>query len=335
MGLFKKNKKWENFDGNINIYENLKYADIPKLLKEERIHSLQFYMFTSPNRKTWDVLNEFYQNNPHLGLHVFWYHSIDFSFLELIPSIRKLSISSFLTTDFTPILKLQNLRSLDIGETKSTYVDLSFISELKNLESVYIDGMKKGLDSISQLSLLKTLTLRGIKLPSLDLIRELKHLQELRLLFGSYKNLDAIAESRNLEKLEISRTRQISNFDFLDSLTNLISLCFEGMSRMEALPNFRGLRNLRKIQIDNNSSLIDISAIEQLDKLEQLVLFFPENFKADFRKRLMSQLIEILLRSESIKYTTLMNLMDEHDRLKLSSKGIERWNFSNPKIENI
>lgn len=335
MGLFNRSEKWENFSGNINIYENLKYSDIPLLVKEERIHSIQFYMFKNPSRKTWEVLNEFYQQNPELGLHIFWYDIVDFSFLDLIPSIKILSISSYLTIDFTPLLKIPNLKKLSIGETKSTHVDLSFISEFKNLESLYIDGMKKGLDSISNLSLLKILTLRGIKLSSLDLIIGLKNLRELNLLFGSYKNLDAISTLVNLETLEISRTRQIPNFDFLDFLTNLTSLSFEGMSKMETLPNLRGLKDLRKIMIDNNSRLIDISAIEQLKNLEQLVLFFPENFKADFRKTLMIQYLEILLSSESIKYATLINLMDEQTKQKLSLKGIKTWNFSNSKLEDV
>jgi len=334
MSFFNRRKKWENFNGNINIYENLKYSDIDKLLKEEQIHCIQFYKFKNPNRKTWEILNEFYQKNPKLGLHVFWYDIIDFNFLDLIPSVKALSITSYLTIDFKPLLKIPNLKKLGIGETKSTHVDLSFISEFNNLESLYIDGMKKGLDAISKLSLLKSLTLRGIKMSNLDLIIGLKNLRELNLLFGSYKNLDAISTIVNLEKLEISRTRQIPNFEFLDFLTNLKSLCLEGMSKMETLPNLRGLKNLKKIQIDNNSRLIDISSIEQLKSLEQLVLFFPENFKADFRRILLAQLLKVLLSSESIKFSTLIHLMDEQARIKLSAKGIESWNFSNPKIEN-
>lgn len=335
MNLFNRTEKWGNFSGNINIYENLKHDDIPKLAKEKEIHSLQFYTFKNPSRKTWEVLNEFYEQYPELGLHIFWHDVVDFSFLELIPSIKNLSVSSFLTSDFTPLVSLPGLTSLSIGETKSVHVDLSFICEFRNLESLYIDGMKKGLEAISKLSLLKVLTLRGVKLPSLDLVIGLKKLRELNLLFGSYKNLDAIASLKGLEKLEISRTRQIQDFNFLGALTNLISLSFEGMSKLEALPDLQGLKGLRKIKIDNNSSLVDISAVEQLGNLEQLVLYLTENCKADFKKRLLSQFLDILLRSESIKYTTLIHLMDGPNQLKLKTKGIENWTFSNPDMEKI
>jgi len=60
MGIFNKKKKWGNFNGNINIYEDLKSSDIPKLIQEKDIHSLQFFEFKTPNKKTWEVLNSFF-----------------------------------------------------------------------------------------------------------------------------------------------------------------------------------------------------------------------------------------------------------------------------------
>nr|WP_315423365.1 hypothetical protein [uncultured Pedobacter sp.] len=333
MGLFKHSKKWENFNGNINIYEDLETSDIEELLKEEHLHSLQFYMFKNPSRKTWEVLEQFYRRNPQFGLHIFWYEAVNFCFLDYIPSVRNLSVTSYLTADFIPLLKLPDLKRLSIGETKSTSVDVSFVSEFRSLESLYIDGMKKGLDCISKLSALKVLTLRGVKLANLNMIFGLENLRELNLLYGSYKNLEAISSAKNLQILEISRTRQIPNFSFLDSLGNLISLTFEGMSKMEVLPDLKGLINLKKIQIDNNSSLTDISAVEQLKKLEQLVIFFPENFKAEFRRTILSQMTRVLLNSTTIKFSTLINFMEEPTQIALKIKGIENWNYSIAKLE--
>lgn len=328
MGLFKQHEKWKNFNGNINIYEDLDSSDLAKLLREDHIHSLQFYRFKNPARKTWEVLNEFYRANPQFGHHIFWHDPVDFSFLDYIPSVSDLSVTSFLTTDFTPLLKMTNLQRLRIGETKSTSIDLSFISEFKSLKSLYIDGMKKGLQCIAELLELQTLTLRGIKLANLDFITGLKNLGELHLLFGSYKNLEAISTAKNLRTLEMSRTRQIPNYYFLNSLESLDSLCFEGMSTIEVLPDLSGLKNLKKIRIDNNSRLRDISSLEQLDKLEQLVMFFPENFKAELRKTLIIQLTKILLESNTIKMSTLLDVIDEQTKIKLTAKGIDSWNYA-------
>lgn len=335
MRLFNKNNnKWGNFSGNINIYDNLKDSDIPKLISEPNIHSIQFYQFKTPNEKTWKILNNFYDKYPDIRLHIFWYDAVNFDFLKFLPALKRFAVTSFLTKDFTPIRNYLDLAGLSIGETKSTTVDLSFISVFKNLKYLYVDGMKKGLESVSQLDNLEVLTFRGVKLPDLEKIRYLKGIKELNLLFGSYKNLDAISTQKNLKELEISRTRQISNYVFLNSLIDLKTLIFEGMSQMESLPNLKGLNSLTKIQIDNNSRLTDITPVKDLKSLETFLLFFPENFKAVWRKELLKQALQIILDSKTIKSTNLWRLMDDTTRQKLNDKGIEFWGF-NPEVDKI
>lgn len=327
MGIFDKKEKWGNFNGNINIYDNLKHSDIPKLIAEKNIHSLQFFQFTDPKKETWKILNEFYQKYPQIGLRIVWYDQINFDFYAQLPSLRNFDISSFNTSDYKPLLQNKELTDLGIGETKSTTIDLSFIREFTNLTTLYIDGMKKGLESASELSKLERLTFRGVKMNNLDLINSLKNLKQLRLLFGSYKNLDAIANVKSIKTLEISRTRQIPNYDFLKSMDNLNSLYFEGMSKMEKLPDLNGLTNLKRIQIDNNSRLTDITNINQLPNLEIFLLFFPENFKADYRKELFKQSIDFLLNSKSVKYTNLFFWLDDETKKKLENKGIKKWDY--------
>jgi hypothetical protein len=328
MGIFSKKEKWGNFNGNINIYDNLQYSDIPKLIKENLIHTLQLFQFKTPNIKTWKVLNEFYNKYPELGLRILWYEKVDFSFYSIIPALRNIDISSYLTIDYTPLLQNLSLTDLGIGETQSISVDLSFINQFKNLKTLYIDGMKKGLESASELSELERLTFRGVKMNNLDFINNLKNLKQLRLLYGSYKNLDSICKIKSLKTLEISRTRQIPNYDFLKSMENLNSLYFEGMSQMNKLPDLSGLTNLKRIKIDNNSKLTDITNIKQLPKLEIFLLFFPENFKAAYREELFRQAIDILLNSNTIKYTNLFFWIEDDIKQKLEKKGIKKWEYS-------
>jgi hypothetical protein len=336
MRLFKQNKeKWGNFSGNINIYDNLKDSDIPKLIGEPNIHSIQFYrQFKTPNEKTWKVLNNFYEKYPDIRLHIFWYDMVDFKFLKHLPAVKRFAVTSFMTKDFTPIKDYLDLTGLSIGETKSVAVDLSFISDFKDLKYFYVDGMKKGLTSVSQLKNLEVLTLRGVKLPDLEIIRDLKNIRGLNLLFGSYKNLDAISTQTNLQELEISRTRQIPNFDFLNSLSNLKTLIFEGMSQMESLPSLKGLDSLSKIQIDNNSRLADINTVRDLQSLETFLLFFPENFTATLKKKLIDQAFKIILDSKTINATNMWRLADDKTKQVLKDKKIEFWGC-NPEVEKI
>lgn len=75
-------KKWKNYDGNINILSNIKESDIPKLIAEKEIHSLQLYEFEKPNQQTWDTLNSFFKKYPEVALSIIWQHEQDFAFYK-------------------------------------------------------------------------------------------------------------------------------------------------------------------------------------------------------------------------------------------------------------
>jgi len=328
MGIFGSNKKkWTNHSGNINIHSDLKKSDIPQIISEENIHSIQLYTFENPKKQTWETLNEFYKQYPDIRLRVLWYEAQDLSFYREIPNVRKFTIASFNTKDYSPLLSNTKLKHFGIEETKSTAVDLSFIKEFKDLESLYIDGMKKGLDNIRYLQKLKTLTFRGVKMDNLDFLSELNNLEELNLLFGSYKNLEAIAKLKQLKSIEFSRVRQIPNFDFLKSLENLEKIEFEGMSKMEEIPNLSELRKLKSIHIHNNLRLRNIKSIGAVQNLKLLQLSFAENSKASERKNLIEQSVDTLIKSESIEYTNIMHWTDEKTTKQLTEKGIKKWSW--------
>lgn len=328
MGIFGSNKeKWTNHSGNINIHSDLKKSDIPKIISEENIHSLQLYTFENPKKETWETLNEFYKQYPDIRLRVLWYETQDLSFYKEIPNVRKFTIASYNTKDYSPLLSNTKLKHFGIEETKSTAVDLSFINEFKDLESLYVDGMKKGLENVKYLKKLKVLTFRGVKMDNLEFLSDLNNLEELNLLFGSYKNLESITKLKQLKSIEFSRVRQIPNFDFLNSLENLEKIEFEGMSKMEEIPNLSKLKKLKSIHIHNNLRLRNIKSIGEVQNLKLLQLSFAENSKASERKSLIEQSVEILIKSESIEYTNIMHWTDEETTKKLTKKGIKKWSW--------
>lgn len=328
MGIFSEKEKWKNFSGNINIYSDLKKSDIPKIIAEKNIHSLQLYQFQNPKRQTWETLNEFFKKYPDIRLRVLWWDKQDLSFYKEIPNIRSFTISSFNTKDYTPLLSNLKLKHFGIEETKSTAVDLTFIKEFKDLESLYVDGMKKGLENIKYLKKLNKLTFRGVKMDNLDFLLNLNKLEKLSLLFGSYKNLDSISNLKQLKEIEFSRVRQIPDFNFLNSLENVEFIEFEGMSKMERIPELSNLTKLKRVLISNNLRLKDINSIGKIPNLKLLQLSFAENSKVSERKNLIDQSVKILLKSKSIEYTNIMHWTDEKTTLKLTEKGIKKWNWN-------
>jgi hypothetical protein len=222
---------------------------------------------------------------------------------------------------------LKSLSELSIGETKSKAVDLSFIKEFKDLESLYVDGMKKGLENVKYLLNLNKLTFRGVKLDHLNFLSDLKKLEELNLFYGSYKNLDALSKLKQLKTIAFSRVRQISDFDFLNSLENLEKIEFEGMSKMESTPDLSQLTQLKKIHIHNNLRLQNIKSVGEIPNLKLFQLSFAENSKSSERKNLISQSVDLLMKSTSIEYTNILHWTDELTTKKLTEKGIKMWSW--------
>lgn len=336
MQGLRKNYKWENCSGNINIHEDLVDADIEKIIQEENIHSLQFYTFKKPSEKTWETLNKFYGKYPSIGLTIFWYDTVDFKFLSKIPNVRNFGVNSYLTKDFTPIETLTQLTKLHLGETKSISINIDFVKTFKDLETLNIDGMKKGIENIKYLTKIISLNLRGVKLKHLNWIGSLEKLKLFKLMYGSYQSLKNLEDLKSLEYLGISRVRQIENYEFLKGLVNLKFLHFEGLATMESLPSFQGFKNLKKLQIENLSKLQKIKEIERLENLEELLFFFPENFKASDRNLLLDQLFEIALNLPNLKMTNLL-FWTEHKKYKfLVDNGVKVYEHSKSKYrQNI
>ncbi len=327
MELFKKKIKWGNYNGSINIHSDLKDSDIRKIIAEKKIHTIQFYEFKSPSEKTWKVLEKFFYKYPHITLSISWFDQVNFDFFRYLPSVKKLSISSYMTKDFSPIKNYVDLEELSIGETKSKAIKVNFIEHFKNLKSFYNDGMKKGFEVLANSHKLEQLTLRGVKLESLDFLIPLSKLRKIELLYGSYENITALTKIVNLQRLEISRVRKIEDFSFLNKLSALESLTIEGQTSLNKLPNLENIINLEYLGISNNRNLNDISNIEKLKSIKVLWLSYSDSQKVKEIKSLLGQAISFCLKSKSIEFSNLSSfyLTTEEDKELLTKTGIKEY----------
>lgn len=322
-----ESQKWINHNGCVNVLVDIDKTEIEKIGLEENLHTIQLYEFTSPKKETWETLNAFLKDRPSIGLRIKWEDIQDLKFYQFLPDVRNVSISFYDTKDFTLLASNKRLLKFGIEETKSKAVDISFIKDFRNLQALYVDGMKKGLESISFLKNLQELTLRGVKLDSLDFLKSTPELRKLRLLYGSYEDLNALGKLENLKHLEISRVRKIENFIFINELSKLESLIIEGQTGLEELPKFENKENLEYLSISNNRNLRDISNIDKFKNLKVFWISFSENQKSREIKHLLKQSIDFVLKTESIEYTNLSRFhwVSEEDKELLSKNGKKKY----------
>lgn len=325
-------KKWRDFSGNINIYDDLVEDDIADILTTPYIHSIQFYEFKKPKPETFRILNDrLFSKRPDIGLSIFWYDPLDWKFIDYIPNVKNLKIQSFLTKDFSPLRQKSDLTQLLISETKSSAVDVEFISEFKELKTLSIDGMKKGIPKIELLENIENLNLRGVKLKDLTFIKNLVKLRLLKLMFGHYDDLSVLSDLPNLVYLGLSRVRGIEDYRFLINQSTIEFLHFEGMTGIEVLPSLSGTRALRKIYIENMTRLTDVACLSEADKLEEFWLLFPENVNRQLARNVLNQAIEILVNLPNIRRTNILEWDGWTDVSKLREKGLTKYDTRDSK----
>lgn len=321
-----KEKKWGNYGGNVNIYNDLDESDIIEILRIPDIHSIQFYEFKNPKIETFQLLNNnLFSKRPDIGLSIFWREPLDWKFLDYMPNVKNLGIQSFLTKDFSPLSQRSDLTQLLISETKSSAVDVGFISEFNDLKTLSIDGMKKGIPKIESLKNIENLNLRGVKLTDLNFIKNFKQLRLIKLMYGHHDDLNILNELPSLVYIGLSRVRGIENYHFLVDQRTIEFLHFEGMSRIEVLPSLTGSKSLRKIYIENMARLVDLKGLSDTESLEEFVLTFPENVNRQLARKLLSQAIDILAKLPQIKRTNILDWTDWIDTSKLRKKGLIKY----------
>ena len=96
---------------------------------------------------------------------------------------------------------------------------------------------------------------------------------------------------------------------------------------MESIPDLSKLENLKRVHIHNNLRLNDIKSVGEIPNLKLLQLSFAENQKSSERKNLISQSVEILMKSNTLEYTNVLHWTDEKTTKELTEKGIKMWSW--------
>ena len=106
--------------------------------------------------------------------------------LTELPELKLLSLGVFESKE-TEILKFINskkLTTLILTETRSKAINLEYISDYKQLQSVIIGDHSKNIDAIGELSNLEFLSLNSIKKTPVNFVNKLKNLKTLKFILG-------------------------------------------------------------------------------------------------------------------------------------------------------
>lgn len=208
---------------------------------------------------------------------------------------------------------LWRITSLTVPEGVSDYTEIGRLTYLENL--VMEDAKIENLQMLSDLTQLKSLTIRGSSLSREDLriIGNLPNLEHLVLVRCSLSNISELANASKLLTLDLSENaiEDLSPLSFMDHLTTL-NLSYNAVSTTSPLS---ALSNLKELDVSNNllTSLMPLSICTKLEvlrasynQLDHLTVFQnPEVLvELDVSNNLLTN-VDVLSEYTSLKRLTL------------------------------
>ena len=254
----------------IQISENLPeqaYQIIDSIL--ERREDLYFRIFHIIGDNTFDI--SFLGSMPHLTRVWLDGHlrenkqAVNYEYLCELPNLKGLHLDLFDCRDYSFINnlspKLEELILFADSMSGTVKFDCQWLLQYKELYSLFLGKKaKKNFECINQISTLKNLSLRGIKVQDFSFLKAL-HLESFALLWCSNTDLSGIGELQSLRELELWRIMKLDNLEFISSLVNLETLRLIDLKHITTLPDLSKLKKLANIKIDNVP--IDLDTLDE------------------------------------------------------------------------
>ena len=213
--------------------------------------------------------------------------------------------------DLSPLGDLTELQELSIYfYADSEYVDFTFIKELYNLRSLYIDRCTKGVDLslFEDLLYLQELYIEYADDVDLRCLAKCKNLREVHIVGEHVRNLDGVTEADCLRSLYLCDNTRDRNRD--DEMPMDLH-AFSGMLTLEELylvdikvadiTPISELRNLGYLVL-SDTGVQDVEALRDLKSLYNLEIFGNKSEKVKEQVEIFMNHVEMVTVTEEVPY---------------------------------
>lgn len=216
--------------------------------------------------------------------------------------------------------------------------------ELKKVKSLSMSSDRTGIvmkefpPIVSKLINLEYLFCEGNNISDLTPIKDLTHLKMIHLRFNDVSDWKGFENLTNLSHLLVGGNK-LSDWKGVENLTNL-SLLDISYNKLFNLKGIKKLKKLKGLDLTANHDLTDLSEIEELTSLEELIIgdtnaaTFPDSFYSvglPIEKLRMSNMPYFDYTSNLSKFHQLSNLQE----LYLSQDNIPELNVDFEKCYNL
>lgn len=189
----------------------------------------------------------------------------DLTPLKDLKKLKLLRLSHNAIKDLTPLKDLTELEKLYISHNQIE--DVSPLNNLTNLTQLdFAKNKVEEISAIKNLVKLDTFDIIGNKIEDISVVKNFPELKFFNAKENKIKDISVLKNNSKLEALYLNQN-QIENVDVINNLIKLVDL---GLSENKITDfDFSKLANLKELQLSENS-IIDITSLAKLSKLEQL-----------------------------------------------------------------
>lgn len=244
-----------------------------------------------------------FSKRPDILLRIYGHYGkvCDLSFIERIPSLRKVSADCLIDAkEIEVVTKLKNLEHLAVGifdldnfdfldginpnitqlslsQTRSKKPKIKSISRFTKLELLYLEGQQNGIESVKELKNLQRIVLRSISTKNIEFVEGLSYLWSVDVNLGGIKNFDALSTLPQIKYLELRQVGDLRDLSFVSRLATLQNLYIQSLKQVEELPDFTECISLRRIYLENMKSLKDLSSLRLAPNLREFTYVLAHN----------------------------------------------------------
>jgi len=225
------------------------------------------------------------------------------SWLEGFEFVEHLQLDVWHASTFDALAMFTSLRSLSLGETRSSRPSLAFLRQLRQLSVLWLEAHSRDFDAIADVSSLSRLGLRVPRVKNLDPLRGHPGIQAFAMFFGGIRDLSPLTELPRLRGLQLYQVRGLDGGD-LDSLGEcgfLEALSLGALRNVDSLRSLalRPATTLRLLILEKMSGLTSLADLAGCEHLEELRLY--ESRPADKR-------LDVLLEIPSLRHLLIGDL---------------------------
>ncbi len=292
----------DKWTGRYEISSGFSQEELLQLVADKSVKYLQFSNPLS-QREINELEKNVFSQRPDITLRIYGHYTskCDLTFLERLPSLRKLSMDCLQTaTGIEVVSKLRNLEQLGVGiynldnfdflrtvtpdlrelgvfSTKSKKPKIDEICRFEELQYLSLNRQQNGIEAISNLHYLEKVVLRSISTPNLEFLEGKQHLWSVEIKLGGIKKFDALASLPSLKYLELWQIRGLGDLSFISSLESLQNLFIQSLKQVRKTPDTSRLKSLRRIYFENLKGLEYLDTLEFTPNLKEFIYVLADN----------------------------------------------------------